>query len=81
MKQWNPDKKIKIEIKQNIDPARNYEVWDVRDKDKCRCIERDADEDDIQYTLYPDQYKKFKEGKFNFIVTAQTLSNIFQYLP
>jgi hypothetical protein len=80
MKQWNPDKKIAIEIQQCIDPAKGYEVWDVRDKDRSKCIERDADDEDIQYILMPDQYKKFQEGKGRFIVPAQILSNLFQYM-
>jgi len=80
MATYNPDKKIRIEIKQCINPAYGYEVWDVRDKDRSKCIERDADEQDIEYILMPDQYKQFREGKYNFTVPAQILTNLFQFL-
>lgn len=80
MANYNPNRKIKIEIKQCIDPAFDYEVWDVRNKDRSRCIERNADEDDIQYILTPDQYAKFRDGKYNFLVEASVLTNLFSYL-
>lgn len=77
---YNPNKKIKIEIRQAFDPAKGYEVWDIRDKDRSRCIERNAEEQDIEYILTPSQYEQFKTGKGVILVNAVLLSNCFDYL-
>lgn len=74
---YNPNKKIKIEIRQCVSPAHSYEIWDVN---KNRCIDRDADEEDIEYVLDPKDYERFKAGKFTFVVSAIVLGNLFQYL-
>lgn len=78
MKAYNPDKKVKIEIRQSTIPGIDYEVWEAKDGGKC--IERDADEQDIEYILMPDQYNKFKTGKYIFTVPANILTNLFSYL-
>lgn len=80
MLQFQPSKKIKIEIRQCIDPAKDYEVWDIRDKDRSRCIERNADEQDIEYILTPSQYAEFKKGKGVTLVNADLLLNCFSYM-
>ena len=74
---YNPNKKIKIEIRQNVSPALGYAIWDVN---KNRCIDRDADECQIEYLLESKDYDRFKSGKFIFVVSAIVLSNSFQYL-
>lgn len=80
MSQFQPSKKIKIEIRQCIDPAKDYEVWDIRDKDRSKCIERNADEQDIEYILTPSQYAEFKKGKGVILVNADLLLNCFSYM-
>ncbi len=80
MSVYNPNKKIKIEIRQHVDPAKDYEVWDIRDKDKSRCIERNAEEQDIEYILTPSQYEAFKTGKGVILVNAHLLLNCFSYM-
>jgi hypothetical protein len=74
---YNPNKKIKIEIRQCVLPTHSYEIWDVN---KSRCIDRDADECQIEYLLESKDYDRFKSGKFIFVVSAIILSNSFQYL-
>jgi len=78
MKQYNPHKKVKIEILQSIDPAKTYEIWEQKEGGKC--IDRDADEQDIEYILMPDQYQQFLKGKYIFTVSANVLTNLFSYL-
>lgn len=80
MSQYSPNKKIKIEIRQCIDPAKGYEVWDIRDKDRSRCIERNAEEQDIEYILTPSQYIEFKKGKGIILISAHLLLNCFSYM-
>lgn len=78
MATYNGDKKIKIVIFQSVDPAYDYQIWEAKEGGKC--IERNADEEDIQYILNPDQYEKFKQGKFSFPVRQHPLTNLFSYL-
>jgi len=80
MPSFNPNKRILIEIRQCIDPAKDYEVWDIRDKDKSRCIERNASEVDVMDILDKEQYFSFRNGQFKFSVPASLLSNQFSYL-
>ena len=77
MRTYNPDKKIKIQINQSTVPGIDYEIWEAKEGGKC--IERDADEQDIEYILMPDQYAKFKEGKYIFPVPVNVLTNLFSY--
>jgi hypothetical protein len=77
MQNYNQNKKIKIEIRQCVSPALGYEIWE--NKEGGKCIERDADENDIEYILMPEQYQKFLQGKFNFIVYQNVLTNLFSY--
>ena len=76
---YNPNKKIKIEIRQCVNPAFDYEVWDIRDKDKSKCISRNATEDNIVTILTPSQYEKFKEGGHVIEVRSLLLVNTFSY--
>lgn len=78
MSSYNQYKKVRIEIRQAINPAIDYEVWEA--KDGGHCIERNADESDIEYILMPDQYQQFLKGKYTFTVTANVLTNLFSYL-
>lgn len=80
MKQFQPSKKIKIEIRQCVHPANDYEVWDIRDKDRSRCIERNASEDQIESILTDSQYTEFKKGKGVILVNAELLLNCFSYM-
>lgn len=80
MKQFQPNKKIKIEIRQCVNPANDYEVWDIRDKDRSRCIARNASEDQIESILTDSQYTEFKKGKGVILVNAELLLNCFSYM-
>ena len=80
MPEYQPNKKIKIEIRQHVDAAKDYEIWDIRDKDRSRCIERNAEEQDIEYILTPNQYAEFKKGKGVILVSAHLLLNCFSYM-
>jgi len=77
---YNPTRKIKIEIRQCIDPAYDYEVWDIRDKDRSRCIARNASEDQVERILTTSQYNEFKTGKGVILVNADLLINVFSYM-
>jgi len=78
MSSYNPNKRVKIEIRAAVNPANDYEVWEA--KEGGHCIERNADESDIEYILMPDQYQQFLKGKYTFTVTANVLTNLFSYL-
>ena len=78
MATYNPGKKIRIEIRQCVNPAMDYEVWEAKEGGKC--IERNADLSDIEYILMPDQFQNFLKGKYLFTVTANVLTNLFSYL-
>ena len=80
MSVWNPNKKIKIEIRQCFNPAYDYEVWDIRDKDRSNCIERNASEDDIAFILTDSQYTEFKKGKSVILINAGLLADRFNFL-
>lgn len=77
---FQPSKKIKIEIRQCVNPAHDYEVWDIRDKDKSRCIERNASEQSIANILTDSQYTEFQKGKGVILVSAVKLLNQFGYM-
>lgn len=78
MATYNPTKKVLIEIRQSLNPAVDYEVWEAKPGGKC--IEKDADDGDIQYILMPDQFRKFKEeDKYIFSVPCNVLTNLFSY--
>ena len=79
MPAYNPNKKIKIEIKQCINPAYDYEVWDIRDKDRSKCISRNATEQNISDILTPSQYEQFKAGEHVILVRSLYLVNAFSY--
>lgn len=79
MSQYNPNKKIKIEIRQCTDPAYDYEVWDIRDKDRSKCISRNATETDISDILTQSQYDQFKTGGNVILVRSLLLVNHFSY--
>lgn len=79
MAAYNPNKKIKIEIRAHVDPTLDYEVWDIRDADKSKCISRKATEDDIMNVLSPGQYAEFKDGKFIALVRSHLLVDSFSY--
>jgi len=78
MATYNPHKKIRIEIRQCVSPAMDYEVWEAKEGGKC--IERNADLSDIEYILMPEQFKSFQNGKYVFTVTANVLTILFSYL-
>lgn len=80
MSSYNPNKKIKIEIRQCVNPANDYEVWDIRDKDRSRCIERNASEDQIESILTDSQYAEFKKGKGIVLVNTNLLMNAFGFM-
>jgi hypothetical protein len=80
MTTFHPNKKIKIEIRQCINPAFDYEVWDIRDKDRSRCIDRNASEQSIANILTDSQYTEFKSGKGIILVNAVKLLNQFSYM-
>lgn len=75
---YESDKKIKIEIHAPTHPANGYAIWE--DKEGGKCIERNAEESDIEYILYPDQYQQFLGGKYKFSVSVNLLTNAFSYL-
>ena len=77
---YNPNKNIKIEIRQSGNVALDYEIWDIGDKDRSKCICRNAQEEDIEYILTPGQYAEFKNGKYVILVNANLLTNCFSYL-
>lgn len=77
---YQPSKKIKIEIRQNTNPAFDYQIWDIRDKDRSHCIARDASEDKVQRILTDSQYTEFKKGKGIILVNADLLLNQFSYM-
>ena len=76
---YNPNKKIKIEIRQCVNPAYDYEVWDIRDKDKSKCISRNATEDNISNILTQSQYDQFKAGGHVILVRSHLLVSQFSY--
>jgi hypothetical protein len=81
MSNYNPNKKIKIEIKQCINPAYDYEVWDIRDKDRSKCISRNATEQNISDILTPSQYEQFKAGGHVILVRSLYIFSYLGYTP
>jgi hypothetical protein len=79
MSVYNPNKKIKIEIRQCINPTYEYEVWDIRDKDRSKCISRNATETNISDILTQSQYDQFKKGDHVILVRSSLLVNTFSY--
>ncbi len=76
---YNPNKKIKIEIRQSVNPAYDYDVWDIRDKDRSKCISRNATETDISDILTQSQYDQFRAGGRVILVRSHLLVSAFNY--
>ncbi len=77
MRTYNPNKRIRIEIIQALNPAEGYEIWEYRKK----CITRKASEDDIFDMLSENDYRLFQQGvKYTFSVSAQQLTGKFSFM-
>lgn len=79
MNTYNPNKKIKVEIRQVENAALGYEIYDVRDKDRSRLIKRDIDDNDVSEILTAEAYAQFQAGKSTFLVRSLLLVNRFYY--
>jgi hypothetical protein len=75
MRQYNPNKKIKVEIIQINMPAEGYEIWDGK-----QCITRKASEDDVFDMLSESEYRQFQNGRYIFTVSATQLLDKFSFL-
>lgn len=68
---------MKIEIRQNTDPAKGYEVYDLNRgkfiQGKSAMFPRDFDEDDIYNLLGEDNYRKFENGRYQFDITKRQI--------
>lgn len=76
MRQYNPNKKIKVEIIQINMPAEGYEIWEYGK----HCITRKASEDDVFDMLSESEYRQFQNGKYIFTVYATQLSDKFSFI-
>lgn len=80
MRQYNPDKKIHIEIHLNCPSmTKGYTVWHMVGGERERAISRNADGKDFDW-MNDQQIKIFENGGYKFTMTAADASEYFNYL-
>ena len=75
-------RRISIEII-NDDPsgARGLKVYQRKDRDTSRLIARGVDEGQLEQILNDRQWTQYESGKWAFKVSAQSLCEVFQWIP
>jgi hypothetical protein len=75
-------RQISIEII-NDDPSstKGLKVYQRKDKFTSRLIARGVDEGQLEQVLNDRQWTQYESGKWAFKVSAQSLCEVFQWLP
>lgn len=80
MRTFNPKKNIHIEIQANdLSNTNGHTVWHVIGGERKRAISRNADGKDFDW-MTDKQLKDFERGVYKFSVTAQDVSDYFNYI-
>jgi hypothetical protein len=80
MANYNPNKKIHIEIHSNdLSGCNGYTIWRVVNGQRKNTLSRNADGKDFDF-MTDKEMEQFENGKYKFTITANQASEFFQYI-
>lgn len=78
--QYNPNKKLNIEIESNdMSGANGHTIWRLKDNKRTDTLSRKADAKDFDW-MTDKQFADFEKGKYKFTISAADASEYFEYV-